>query len=210
MKYRYYVASLAIATLMGSSPAGATSSAYAEYYVPYERIQSQNICLSKQIMEAEFGIPLASILQGVFSETRTLRQASSFPNRYENINLLANEEALIEPVLAFDRYHNNGVVDYSFTHDIASISALNGASSAGRQKTIDIAKLAVIATVKTAELTHKKNKFRVWIKFENLPSTAGLTGAAVYSGGSDWPVWPYTSSSSVYQGYLAEMIDSDC
>ena len=210
MKYRYYVASLAIAMLMGSSPAGATSSAYAEYYVPYERIQSQNICLSKQIMEAEFGIPLASILQGVFSETRTLRQASSFPNRYENINLLANEEALIEPVLAFDRYHNNGIVDYSFTLDMAAISAFNGVSSAGRQKTIDIAKLAVIATVKTAELTHKKNKFRVWIKFENLPSAAGLTGAAVYSGGNDWPVWPYTSSSSVYLGYLVEMIASDC
>ena len=210
MKYRYYVASLVITVLMGSSPAGATSSAYAEYYVPYERIQSQNICLSKQIMEAEFGIPLASILQGVFSETRTLRQASSIPNRYENINLLANEEALIEPVLAFDRYHNNGIVDYSFTLDMAAISALNGASSAGRQKTIDIAKLAVIATVKTAELTHKKNKFRVWIKFDNLPSTLGLTGTAVYSGGSDWPVWPYTSSSSVYLGYLAEMIDEDC
>ena len=93
---------------------------------------------------------------------------------------------------------------------MAAISALNGASSAGRQKTIDIAKLAVIATVKTAELTHKKNKFRVWIKFENLPSTLGLSGAAVYSGGSDWPVWPYTSSSSVYLGYLAEMIAEDC
>ena len=211
MNYRYYVASLVTAILLSSSPARATSSAFAEYYVPFERIQSQRICLSKQMMEAEFGIPLASILQGVFSETRTLRQAISFPNRYENINLLANASAPITPELAFDRYHDNGVYDYSFTLDMAAISALNGSSTAGRQKTIDIAKLAVIATVKTAELTHKKNKFRVWIKFENLPSTAGLTGAAVYSGGSgDWPVWPYTSGSSVYEGYLGEMIHSQC
>ncbi|MCI5212726.1 MAG: hypothetical protein D3910_28930, partial [Candidatus Electrothrix sp. ATG2] len=65
---------LTILFLAGSQTAHATVSAYAEFYVPYQRRQSEEVCLSRQIMEAEFGIPLASMMSGVFSPTKTLHQ----------------------------------------------------------------------------------------------------------------------------------------
>jgi len=209
MKYFFRMAYTAALIMFSAAPLQATVSMYAEYYVPFQPIQRQHVCLSKQIMEAEIGIPLASVLLGTFAETKTLHQAISMADRYENINLLANKKALIRPVLTFDRYRN-GVFDYSFTLDMAPLNTLNGMTSAGRQRTLNVAKLAVIATVKTAELVHGKHKFRVWMKFNNLPSRVGLSGATVNSGGSDWPTWPYTSGSPVYKRYFVEMIDTDC
>lgn len=210
MKFRF-PHMLLLASLLGSSvPSHATTGAYAGFYIPYKQIQSDYTCLNRQTMEAIFGIPLASIVHGVFAETRTYQQSMVGPGRYVNINLLANESTTIAPELNFDRYHENGVYDYSFTLDLVALNTVNGGSAAGRQKTIDIAKLSVISIIKTAELTHKPGKFRVWIKFENLPAMSGLAGSMVHSGGADWPTWPYTSSSSLYQTYLSEMIHEDC
>lgn len=200
-----------IAMLLASAlPARATVSEYAEFYVPYARIQSDYICLSQQLMEAEFGIPLASILTGVFSETQTLRQSIGGNNTYQNINLLVDGSAKITPVLNFDRYHDNGIFDYSFTLDMAAFSVLNGDSAEGRQKTINTAKLAVIAIIKTAEKVHKPGKFRVWLRFENLPSSSDLSGEPIFSGKTDWPGWPFTAGSPLYKAYVAELIDKDC
>jgi hypothetical protein len=64
--------------------------------------------------------------------------------------------------------------------------------------------------LKTATAIHGAGNFRLWVKFNNLPSQAGLSGSTVYSGGLDWPTWPYTSSSSLYNTYRTEMIDSGC
>lgn len=200
-----------IAMLLASAlPARATVSEYAEFYVPYARIQSEYICLSQQIMEAEFGIPLASILNGVFSETQSLRQTIGGSNSYQNINLLVDGNARITPILNFDRYQDNGIYDYSFTLDLAAFIALNGDAQEGRQKTVNIAKLAVIAIIKTAERVHKPGKFRVWIKFDNLPDATGLSGQPVYAGKTDWPGWPFTAGSPLYKAYVAELIDQDC
>lgn len=211
MKSLFQTACLAAAILFSNSPANATVSEFSSYYVPYQPIQSENVCLSKQIMLADFGIPLVSLLQGTFSETRTLHQALSPPHTYRNINLLATEGGLIIPKYNFDRAASGGITDYSFTLDMAAISALNGASTQGRQKTVDIAKLAIISTVKTAELAHGKHRFRVWIKFNNLPSTVGLTGLPINLGGIDWQeAYPYVSNSPLYQRYLVEMIDANC
>lgn len=210
MKYRFKTACLASAILFGSISANATVSEFSNYYVPYKPIQSDKICLSKQIMAADFGIPLVSLLQGTFSETRTLHQRLTPPHTYRNINLLAAPGGLIIPKYNFDRAASNGVTDYSFTFDMAALSALNGSSTQGRQKTVDIAKLAVIATVKTAELAHGKYRFRVWMKFENLPSLAGLTGHTINIGGIDQPAYPYVSNSPLYKRYLVEMIGANC
>lgn len=161
-------------------------------------------------MAADFGIPLVSLLQGTFSETRTLHQALTPPHPYRNINLLATPGGLIVPKLNFDRFPSNSITEYSFTMDMAALSALNGTSSQGRQKTVDIAKPAVIATVKTAELAHGKYRFRVWIKFENLPPLSGLTGLPINLGGIDRPTYPYVSDSPLYKRYLVEMIGANC
>jgi hypothetical protein len=206
---RVFPTLLGIVLLFSSAWAQATISAYAEYYVPYAQIQDEKVCLSKQIMEAEFGIPLASVLRGVFAPTNTLI-SSSAGSSYDNINLLVSGNTRIAHTYNFDRYHNNGVYDYSFTLDLAAFNALHSHSVAGRQKTIDIAKLAIIAIVKTAELTHRPGKFRVWLKFQNVPDQNGLSGLPVFVGGTDWPSWPFTSGSLLYRTYLNEMIPSRC
>ncbi|WML90598.1 hypothetical protein RCF98_16710 [Thiothrix lacustris] len=188
----------------------ATVSEYTEFFIPYERAQSGYICLDSQLMEAEFGIPLASLMEGIFSETKTLHQILGGTSTYQNINLLVNGTTTIPYTYNFDRYTNSGVYEYSFTLDMASFNTFNGSTVAGRQKTKNTAKLALIAILKTAEAIHGAGNFRVWLKFNNLPAQAGLSGSPVYGGGVDWPTWPYTASSSVYTTYKTEMIAPGC
>lgn len=188
----------------------ATVSEYTEFFIPYERAQSGYVCLNRQIMEAEFGIPLGSMMEGIFSETKTLHQMLGGTSTYRNINLLVNGATKIPYSYNFDRYTSTGVYEYSFTLDMAAFNTLNGASVAGRQKTTNTAKLALIAMIKTAEALHGVGKFRLWVKFDNLPSQSGLSGSLVHGGGLDWPTWPYTATSSVYHTYRAEMIASGC
>jgi hypothetical protein len=190
--------------------AQATVSEYTAFFIPYERAQSGYVCLDSQLMEAEFGIPLASLMEGIFSETKTLHQMLGGTSTYKNINLLVNGATKIPYTYNFDRYTSSGVYEYSFTLDMAAFNTLNGATVAGRQKTKNTAKLALIAMLKTATAIHGAGNFRLWVKFNNLPSQAGLSGSTVYSGGLDWPTWPYTSSSSLYNTYRTEMIASGC
>ncbi len=204
---RLLISAVLLAAMAG---ANATVSEYTEFFIPYERAQSGYVCLDKQIMEAEFGIPLASLMEGIFTETKTLHQMLGGTSTYKNINVLVNGTTTIPYTYNFDRYSSSGVTDYSFTLDMAGFNTLNGATVAGRQKTKNTAKLALIAMLKTAEAIHGAGNFRLWVKFNNLPSQAGLSGSLVYSGGVDWPSWPYTATSSVYTTYKTEMIASGC
>ena len=204
--HRLFWAALVLAS---GQTAQATVSEYAEFYIPYQRRQSEEVCLNRQIMEAEFGIPLGSMMSGIFSPTKTLHQRLGMEDEWKNINLLT-DDAAIPWQLNFDRYNDNGVYDYSFTLDMGPLATKNGDSVEGRRKTRDRAKLAIIAIIKTAESMHRAGRFRVWIHLDNLPSQDGLSGNRVYSGKTDWPGWPYTSSSPLFQGYLKEMIGAEC
>ena len=196
--------------LLNGGIAHSTVSEYTEFFIPYERAQSGYVCLNRQIMEAEFGIPLASMMTGIFSATKTLHQNFGGHNEWKNINLLTDGSAEIPWKLNFDRYNDSGVYDYSFTLDMGSFSAQNGDSAEGRKKIRDTAKLAIIAIIKTAESMLQAGRFRIWIHFDNLPEQDGLSGGRVYSGRTDWPGWPYTSSSPLYRTYQDEMIGPGC
>ena len=119
--------------LTGSQTAQATVSEYTEFYIPYQRLQSEEVCLHQQIMEAEFGIPLASMMTGIFSPTKSLHQRLGMESEWKNINLLA-DGAAIPWELNFDRYHESGVYDYSFTLDMGPLVTELGDSAAARQK----------------------------------------------------------------------------
>ena len=199
-----------VALLIAATDLQATVSEYTEFFIPYQRTQSEFVCLHKQIMEAEFGIPLPSMMMGIFSETKTLHQHLGGTNTYANINMLVKGTTTIPYTYNFDRYTSSGITEYSFTLNMAGFNTLNGNTVAGRQKTKDTAKLALIAMLKTAESLHGAGNFRLWVKFTNLPAQTGLTGSVLFAGGTDWPTWPYTASSSVYHTYTSEMIDTDC
>ena len=194
--------------LVLSTSSKATVSEFNHFFIPYERIQSNYICLNKQIMKAEFGIPLASMFEGIFSQTQTLNQVLSGNSTRFNINLLVSGSTSVTYNLNFDRQTSGGVTDYSFTLNMAAFNTLNGNSSAGQLKTIKTAKLSVISIIKTAELLHGTGNFRVWIKFNNLPPLAAANG--VNAGATDWPAWPFTSSSPVYQAYKSQLISPSC
>jgi len=191
-----------------SSSSKATVSEFNHFFIPYERIQSNYICLDKQIMKATFGIPLASMFEGIFSKTQTLDQVLSGNSPRFNINLLVKGSTSIAYSLNFDRQTTSGITDYSFTLNMAAFNTLNGSSNAGQLKTINTAKLAIISIIKTAESLHGAGQFRVWIKFNNLPPQAAANG--VNAGASDWPAWPFTSSSPVYQQYQLQLISPNC
>lgn len=197
---------MALPVLCAATFAEATVSVYTGFYIPYERYQGAYTCLNRELMRAEFGIPLASMMSGIFAATKTIHQQGDWQNTYENINLLYKPDAPITWNLNFDKSYPNGVTDYSFTLDLAALSTVNGSSTEGRQKTINTAKLAIISIVKTAEVVHRAGKFRLWIQWNNLPSGSGLTGAPVLVSNN----WPFTSSSSLYQTYRNEMIHPDC
>lgn len=59
----------------------ATVSEYTEFFIPYERAQSGYVCLDKQIMEAEFGIPLASLMEGIFPKPKPCTNNLAAPAR---------------------------------------------------------------------------------------------------------------------------------
>jgi len=184
----------------------ATVSEYNNYYIPYQRIQSEYICLDQQTMRAVYGIPLASLLIGVLSETKTLIQqtAGSRKYTYENINLLAMDGKQITSKLNFDRYTSSGVSEYSFVLDLSQFSALSD------QEIINKGKLAVISILKTAEKIFGAGKFRIWIRFIGLPTQTGSGFPLISHTKGDWPNWPYTASSPVYATYLKEMIHPSC
>ena len=191
-----------------------TISEYGEFYIPYQRVQSEYVCLQKQIMMAEYGIPLASLLQGILSETRTVHQSFNNPDNpisYRNINLLAMNNVHIIDRLKFDRYTTSRIYDYSFVLDLSQLNRYNGDSQSGRAKTINSAKLAVVSIVKTAESIFGAGHFRIWIEFKNLPSQKGLAGSRLISHShGDWPNWPYTANSPVYHKYLDETVHPSC
>lgn len=197
-----------------SAVAQATVSAYAEFYIPYQRLQSEYVCLNKQIMNAEFGIPLFSTLTGILNPSQTLVGIIGQPITYQNINLLVNGTTKITSSYIHDNYTSSNIVESKLSIDMAAFDALNSNTTAGRQKTINTAKLAIIAIIKTAESLHGSGNFRVWVKVDNLPSQTGLSGTPVLLMSNTSPstgtIWPYTSSSSVIQSYINDVISPNC
>lgn len=193
--------------LMVSSNCYSTTSEFSGFFIPYKRIQSGYTCLHQDQMIGTFGIPLASKLTGVFSKVMTLNEST---NTYINSNLLVNGSTTITHNLNFDRYPTSGTTEYSFKLDLSSFNTLYGNTQSGRQKTINVAKLAIISIIKTAERSYGAGNFRIWIQFTGLPSQSGLSGQTVFTALADWPTWPYTSTSPLYNAYLAELISPSC
>jgi hypothetical protein len=199
---------LAFILLFLSTSVNATTSEFTNFYIPYQRVQSEYMCLDKQIMLATYGIPLASLVKGVLAPTKTLHQSFAVPNNYKNINQLAMNNTRILDNLISDNVTPAGVYEYSFSLDLVQLNTFNGNSLIGRQKTKNTAKLAVISIIKTAILIHGAGHFRVRIQFTNMPSQSGTTGSPLIS--QPPSTYPYVASSAVYNNYLNEMIHSSC
>lgn len=187
-----------------STSGQATVSALAEVAIPVKGIQTNDICLQKQQMIAEYGIPLLSNLEGVFAPNRVLLQVLGGTSFYVNTNLLAdggkitfdyNSDSFEGDVWSYD-------IDLNFT----SLTTAAGTSLTNRKNVIDTVKLALIAVNETAILTHGTENFRLKLNLVGLPSQTGLSGSRVFPSTR----FPYTSSSPLIASYKSELIGGSC
>ena len=135
--------------------------------------QTRSACM-RTFMIAEYGIPMGSLMEGIFADTLVLDQFLGGTSTFKNINLLS-ANGTVGYNLVSDDYIND-IWSYRFNLDFAQISVAKRALPSGRQKTIDTAKLAIISIVKTAILNHGPAKFKIWLKINNLPDQTGLSG----------------------------------
>src|SRR6478672_791821 len=83
----------AVLVLGAAAPARATVDALLDYQVPYQHLQTEDVCFLHQTMWADIGIPPASLMRAVFAPNQIFNE-SGLPTRYVSINLAATQPAM--------------------------------------------------------------------------------------------------------------------
>jgi hypothetical protein len=200
MRNQFLLAST-VALGLFAGQASATVDVMLPYTIAYEELQSGDLCLVSMVSWAEIGIPEASAAQASFAPSLILRTNIGRPSEQININVLANQNIVAQ--YADESYPGNGVINLKFSLDMGAFSAANGLSTEGRQKTIDYAKLSILALTRNAELLNRSGKYQVDVEVQNLPSQQGLRGSTVHAKTR----FPYTSSSPVLATYRKELLN---
>lgn len=199
MNRRLAVAILA-GLLLAAGPARATVDAFLQVNVPYEELQTGDVCFLRTPMWASLGIPIGSALMGTLAPMNVLRQNGDGTRTFVNINLVGTRPAIGATLL--DDKTVGTTYEVSIALDFAALSAANGTTATGRAKTIRAAKLALLAIARDLEdLT--PGPWRMWVKIAGLPSQAGLSGAKVYATTTS----AYSAGSPLLASYVRELID---
>jgi hypothetical protein len=218
-RYLFCVAPLlACAALFAPRGAEATVDALLETNIVYRHPQVEKYCYLQVPVSAELGIPAVALIQGSLAPSFAPRFASPRPpewelpnivtvggQEYESINALAHGAALAF-TYAQDSFANSGTLELRGELDVSAVAAENGTSVAGRQATIDKAKLALLVIAKDLKDSnaYAGGKYRLYLSFKGLPSQEGLQGSRVYEKTSA----PYSGGSPVLLGYEKELIDA--
>lgn len=189
---------LAAATL-GSSPALATVEGYILYNVPYQSVQTDDVCFMRLPLLASFGIPQAALAQATLAPTQ-IRQDFPTPHYFNN-NLAAPATPMVHTYVS-DAITTTGVWEYTMKLDVRALAAANGTTASGRAATIKAAKVALLALARNMDDLSDGN-YRLRVTFVGLPSQVGLTGTTLYASTR----YPYTSTSSLLTSYERELID---
>ena len=206
MKISFFNASTAFALVLISQSANATVSAHLSYSVPFAALQTDDRCLGKFMMIAELGIPPASTMEATFAPTSVYRQILGFPTSYADTNVLTSgipAASRLKPQYISDTIVGS-TVEYSMNVNVTPLSSFHGLSPAGRQKTIKLAKLSLLAMSKNLEYLSGGN-YRLRMSFTGLPSQAGLSGTPLNAS----TVSPYSSSSTLLTAYRTELINNE-
>lgn len=200
----------ALLLLVMTSPAMATIDAILQTNIVTAFPQDDGVyCYTKVPLSTELGIPAAVMAEGSLSPAyaRRLSTASNDPEAitieglmYKNINVLARGAPITHTYLK-DSFTESGTMEYRAELDISALAAQNGDSAEGRQRTIDVAKLALLALAKNLKDAH--GMYRMWITFNGLPSQEGLFGARVYQTSN----YPYSGGSPLLNSYEQELIN---
>lgn len=196
MSYRaltHWAVALMLACPLG---ARATVDAFIPYFVPVQHLQTDDVCLERQTMWAELGIPPASQMEAIAAATLVYRQGGE----HVDVNMLSQWGGLV-PSYVSDHYVGD-VLNYEMTLDVSALAARLGTSLSGRQQTVRAAKLYLLAMAKSlAEIAPAG--YRLTARFTGLPSQAGLNGTRLYAQTS----WPYSAGSSLLAAYEHELVN---
>ncbi len=187
--------------LLAAAPAHATVDVLLDINVPYQHLQSEDVCFARTPMWAQVGIPAGSAIEGSLKPWLVYRQSfTPAGSGAVNLNLLAEGPA-IGFTWVSDAYVGT-TYEVTLKLDVTALSTSNGTTVAGRTKTIRAAKLALLAVVRDIDdLT--VGGWRVRVTFVGLPSQTGLTGTKLYATTSS----PYSAASALLTAYAKELIN---
>lgn len=193
---------VAAALLLVAAPAFATVDVLLDVNVPYQQLQTDDVCFARTPMWAQVGIPVGSAIEGSLKPWMVYRQTFSGTSGHVNLNLLA-EGKPIGFTFVSDAYVGT-TYEVSVVLDVTALSAANGTTVAGRTKTLRAAKLALLAVVRDLDdLT--VGLWRVKVKFVGLPSQTSLPGTKLYATTSS----PYSAASALLAAYTKELVNRE-
>lgn len=216
MKHVCRLAVIALLTFAYSGASHATVDGILLANIIYQEPQDENVyCYSRVPVWGEIGIPPAIVAQASLAPSYAYLAVSSpsgwteaqvIDNRhYINLNAIARGAA-IGHTYVNDAITGSGVVEYEVELDLSALSAFNGATKEGRQKTVTQAKLAMLALAKNLKDLSSVGLYRLRVSFKGLPSQSDLDGTPVYASSA----WAYTGGSPVLAAYEKELISPYC
>lgn len=200
MKKLLAAASLAFAATFAPR-ADATIDAILDYTIAVEHPQTGDLCFRTLPMHASIGIPPASLMMGVFSPALAFNQ-TGVPAGHVDINVVTKSGAAPVATYVSDAIDANGVVSYEMRVDVTPVAQKNGATAAGRARTIANAKVALLSMAESLDKL-SGGKYKLRVTFVGLPSQAGLSGTPLNATTS----FPYSAGSPLLAKYAAELID---
>lgn len=194
------IALMALASTMAVAlPAQATVEGYILYNVPYQNLQTDDVCFMRLPLYASFGIPTASMANASLTPTQILKD---FPTKsYVNINLAAPTKLMV-PTYVSDAVTATGVWEYTMKLNVTALATANGTTVAGRSATIKAAKLALLAIARNMDDISDGN-YRLKVTFVGLPAQNGVPGTKLNA----TTQFAYTSTSPLLIAYESELID---
>lgn len=198
----------AVALITSAPIALATVDAVIPYTIAYEQVQTGDICLGRMPMQAVLGIPVASAAKATFSPAYMFVESMGEPtSSSENINLLGTNPGIAATFLNDEWDEAKKTIYAKIEIDVGGISKADR-SVAGRQKTINTAKLAILALANNMKLSLFKPDYvyyKLDVVVKNLPSQDGLSGTKVY----ETTKYPYTESSSLLRQYRKDVLNRE-
>src|SRR5687768_14310889 len=128
-----------------ATPAQSTVDAYLPYVAPYHHLHTDAVCLSTRTMWAEIGVPPASQMEALLAPVYVYRQGGE----HVDINALPTNGKMVATYVS-DSYDGD-VMTYAMKLDVTALAAQHGGTVAGRQRTIDAAKLYLVSMAASLE-----------------------------------------------------------
>lgn len=187
--------------VVAAQPARASIDAWLDLSVPMQHPQGDDSCLRRHTMVASYGVPMASVMEGLITPHLGWDQASG---EHVDLNVITNGAAanLVARYVSDAYNETTRVWSYNMELDVTALSQANGTSLAGRTDTVRRAKLFLLAAAENMARI-SANKFQLRVTFVGLPSQTNVPGARLHS----TTTYAYSASSTLLATYKSQLIN---